>query len=64
MMENRAKAGKLYFIFGGKVEVKVRLPEGRQVLIGELGPGRCLVGERSWDPMSMQLRRERPSLRN
>lgn len=35
-------ADKFYLILKGKVEVKVRSPEGRQVLIDELGPGEML----------------------
>jgi CRP/FNR family transcriptional regulator, cyclic AMP receptor protein len=35
-------ADKFYLILKGKAEVKVRLPEGRQVLIDELGPGEML----------------------
>ena len=37
-----AAADKLYLILKGKAEVKVRSPEGRQVLIDELGPGEML----------------------
>ncbi len=35
-------ADKFYLVLKGKVEVKVRSPEGRQVLIDELGPGEML----------------------
>ncbi|MCE5254088.1 MAG: cyclic nucleotide-binding domain-containing protein [Actinomycetia bacterium] len=35
-------ADKLYLVLRGKVEVKVRSPEGRQILIDELGPGEML----------------------
>lgn len=42
LMTEGATADKLYLILKGKVEVKVRSPEGRQVLIDELGPGEML----------------------
>jgi len=42
LMTEGAAADNLYLIIKGKVEVKVRSPEGRQVLIDELGPGEML----------------------
>jgi CRP-like cAMP-binding protein len=45
-----ATADELYLLLSGKAEVKVRDPDGRQVLIDELGPGDVLGWSAAMEP--------------